>query len=76
MNTSVLTEAKDCDYHALDSFVIYVCLSGEMIIEYGSERMTAKMGDALLIPASLKNLKLIPVSANVTVLESYMPESK
>ncbi len=49
------------DYSKLDSFVIYVCLSGKCNILYNdgkSEMM--KKGETILIPAQLNNIKLLP----------------
>jgi len=50
------------DYYKLDSFVIYVCLSGKCKIYYNneSEIETLKKGETVLIPAELNEIKLVP----------------
>jgi len=43
-----------------DSFVIYMCVSGEVEFEYGdSKKTTLKVGETLLIPNSLNDYKII-----------------
>lgn len=52
------------DYHKLDSFVIYVCLSGTCSIYYnGDKSETLKKGETILIPAKLNEIKLVPNEA-------------
>ncbi len=60
------------DYAFIDSFVIYMCLEGQMDIQYGinkSEKVMA--GETVLIPASLKNIRLMP-DGPVKALEVYV----
>ncbi|MCK4852622.1 MAG: class I mannose-6-phosphate isomerase [Bacteroidales bacterium] len=60
------------DYEAIDSFVIYMCLSGDLEIQYNSENRTRlSKGDTILIPAVIKNLSLIPYE-NSSLLEIYL----
>ena len=66
----------DLDYHNLDSFVIYICLEGQSDIEYGAEPTESlKKGETVLIPATLKNIRLTP-SRNTELLEVFIPSSK
>jgi mannose-6-phosphate isomerase len=56
------------EYSLIDSFVIYMCLEGKIDIKYGlglSESMVA--GETVLIPASLKNLNLVPAGKAKTI---------
>jgi len=54
----------DKDYSSLDSFIIYICLKGACQIEYNdSEKVNCSIGETILIPASLKNIRLIPSEA-------------
>ena len=49
------------NYSALDSFVIYMCLGGDIDIEYaGEDQAHLIKGDTILIPATIKNLSLKP----------------
>jgi mannose-6-phosphate isomerase len=59
-------------YHHLDSFVIYVCVDGKLSIHWDGQHITMSKGEAALIPASIKTLKLIP-DRSFKVLESYIP---
>jgi mannose-6-phosphate isomerase len=60
------------EYSFIDSFVIYMCLEGKINILYGqglSESMAA--GETVLIPASIKNLNLVPTGV-AKALEVYV----
>ncbi|MEA1876306.1 MAG: type I phosphomannose isomerase catalytic subunit [Bacteroidota bacterium] len=60
------------DYSNLDSFIIYICLNGACKIEYNeNEIVDCKMGETVLIPASLKNFRIIPLEAT-ELLEVYI----
>jgi len=62
------------DYSELDSFVIYVCVEGSVILVHnGSEepKVTLSQGEALLIPASIDRVDLIP-SVKSKILEVYI----
>lgn len=60
------------DYNQLDSFVIYMCIEGELSLETdsGTERM--RKGETLLIPASVENVVLKPHTPTVKLLEVYI----
>jgi mannose-6-phosphate isomerase len=65
-------KAVEKDYTPLDSFVIYLCSSGSCrVISAGQEEHLA-MGETMLIPATLGEIKLIPSPA-AKVLEIYIP---
>lgn len=70
--TNVLeyTEAVSRDY-SFDSFVIHVCVAGAYTLEYGDGRLEVKMGDSILIPASISHVKLTTASG-FKILESYI----
>ena len=59
------------DYSNLDSFVIYVCLSGNFIITTNNEEYQVKMGDCILLPAGIKKIEL-QTQQGFKVLESYI----
>jgi len=59
-------------YNFIDSFVIYMCMEGKINILYGqgfSESLFA--GETVLIPASIKNLNLVPEGV-AKALEVYI----
>ncbi len=59
------------NHSALDSFVIYVCMSGGLTIDYGKGKIEVATGEAILVPATIKQLKLEP-KGWFKVLESYI----
>ncbi|MEI6752325.1 MAG: type I phosphomannose isomerase catalytic subunit [Paludibacter sp.] len=59
------------NYGELDSFVAYMCLEGNMVIEYNNEKTIVNKGDTILVPAIIKELALIP-EAEATLLEVYI----
>lgn len=65
-------QAVEMDYHALDSFVIYMCLEGEMTIECeDAENTTVVKGESVLVPAQLDKFILRPKSKS-KILEVYI----
>jgi mannose-6-phosphate isomerase len=71
--TNKLECTKDIerDYHYLDSFIIYVCMSGELNIAYDGGSIEVKMGDCVLLPAELKKVTL-ETTSGFKMLESYI----
>lgn len=65
------TKSIERDYHYLDSFVIYICLEGELSLEYDGGVVPVKMGDCVLLPASLKKVTL-ETGDGFKMLESYI----
>jgi mannose-6-phosphate isomerase len=59
------------NYGTLDSFVAYMCLEGNLVIECNGEKTTVNKGDTVLIPACIDELGLIP-DAEATLLEVYV----
>lgn len=62
------------DYAKLDSFVVYLCLEGSLLIETESEPCTLQKGETVLIPAVLNDVVLRPTSQEVKILEVYMDQ--
>ena len=62
----------DPDYTLLDSFVIFMCLKGDLDIRYnGDHRTRLVKGDTILIPANLNHLALIPAK-ECSLLEIFL----
>jgi mannose-6-phosphate isomerase len=60
-NVIKINRAINCDYSNLKSFVVYVCTEGEGILLYdGGNEEVIGIGETVLIPASLKNIKIVP----------------
>ncbi len=60
------------DFFKLDSFVIYICLDGEVEIEYldGTEKL--KKGESILMPSSLVQFFLKPSGSKAKLLEVHL----
>ncbi|MFH0758954.1 MAG: type I phosphomannose isomerase catalytic subunit [Bacteroidota bacterium] len=60
------------DYNLIDSFVIYMCMEGDVELHYAEgEAVVMQKGDSILIPAVLKELLIVPREQS-TLLEIYM----
>lgn len=59
------------DFKSLDSFVIYVCMEGSLALDYGKGKIKVQKGEAVLVPATIGKLSLIP-NREFKVLESYI----
>jgi mannose-6-phosphate isomerase len=73
--TNVLTFTQEVlhDYTHIDSFVILICVAGALTVEApGGYNVPLKMGQCVLIPASINTVTLIP-DGDMTVLETYVP---
>ena len=67
-----LDQPVDKDFALIDSFVVYICTEGELMINYkGGEPVSLSKGETVLVPAALKEISLIPAGPS-TVLEVYM----
>ena len=56
---------------SLDSFIVYMCVEGEAIIETNGFSEEMKKGETLLIPASIADIAIN--TAGATILEIYIP---
>lgn len=72
VNRLVFNKSIERDYHLLDSFVIYVCIEGEVLISYheGQNESLLK-GETILIPADLKDITLEP-KKSAMILEVFI----
>lgn len=60
------------DIYGLDSFVIYICVEGECEIITDNHTEKVKMGETILVPASVHQYRLNPLSPKVKVLEVHL----
>jgi mannose-6-phosphate isomerase len=73
-NLIQLDKALAKDYSELDSFVILVCVEGDIILVHNGEtesQVSISQGESLLIPATIDRVDIIP-SSNSKVLEVYI----
>ena len=60
------------NYHKLDSFIVYMNIEGEFELEYEGGKETIKTGETVLVPASLEQFRLRPLSKEAKTLEVYI----
>jgi mannose-6-phosphate isomerase len=69
-NIIILSDDMNMDYTNTDSFVIYICVEGKLEIKCSGRRYSLQMGETLVVPAAINNLKLIGDKAKL--LEVYL----
>ncbi|MGC9470111.1 MAG: type I phosphomannose isomerase catalytic subunit [Bacteroidales bacterium] len=67
-----LTTPYERDFHRLDSFMIYMCLDGQVTFYFQGGKENLSTGETILVPASLETVNLVP-SPSTTLLEIYHP---
>ena len=58
------------DYSNLDSFVILMCIDGQLELEHKNKIFTIAKGEILLLPANINQIEITTDSA--VVLEVYL----
>lgn len=71
-NLLELDRKLERDFFNLDSFVIYICLDGEIEIEYTEGIENLKRGESILIPSSLVQFFLKPSDSKAKLLEVHL----
>ncbi len=70
-NKLKLTKPLHRDTTKLDSFRVYMCVEGDVLIESENASVPVSAGETVLIPASIE--KIILKTASATLLEVYIP---
>lgn len=71
-----ISQITDKEYTDIDSFIIYICLSGGFAVEYDdNKRVSCNSGETILIPANLKMLRIIP-TGKTEILEVFIKSDK
>lgn len=70
-NLIPFTGKKHINHDDKDSFVIYMCVKGNVLFEANEYKNELKFGETLLLPASLKNIKIGSKEAS-ELLEVYI----
>lgn len=70
-NLISLNKALKKDYSLIDSFVIYLCVEGDFVLEHRDGKIPVSAGEALLIPAVLNEISIYP-DGPVKLLETYL----
>lgn len=71
VNKINLTKEINRDFYTKDSFVIYMCIEGEALIEGEFDQIKITKGETILMPAIFKDFYLIP-EVSCELLEIYM----
>ncbi len=67
-----LTEEIRCDYAALDSFVVLICISGKAtLIDNEGNKVDFHAGETLLLPALTKEARIIP-DGNAKIIQTHV----
>ncbi len=72
-NKLQLNQGVERDYTKIDSFIIYICVDGSGSLEYDGGKTAIAKGDAILLPAQIKNVKITPIT-ECKLLETYIDE--
>ena len=64
-------EKTNKSYYFNDSFVIYICLDGELMVSCGYSTEKITKGETILLPAMIKEIVLEPVVES-QILETYI----
>ena len=69
--TNILKVEDTCerDYSALDSFVIFICLEGDLNVCYSAGAVPLRKGETVLVP---RQEDCIELTGEGTVLETYI----
>ncbi|RUT78995.1 hypothetical protein [Ancylomarina longa] len=72
-NTNIINTSStlDLDYSNLDSFVVLLCTDEDCEIQSGENKIGLNQLESILIPASLKNIKII-AKEKTKLLEVYI----
>ncbi|AUC86315.1 mannose-6-phosphate isomerase [Polaribacter sp. ALD11] len=60
------------DYTNLDSFVIYICVDGDLELSHNKKSFSLKKGETILLPASIDTIELKSLSEKSKLLEVYL----
>ncbi|HLN73464.1 MAG: type I phosphomannose isomerase catalytic subunit [Methylococcaceae bacterium] len=74
-NVLEISEVVEKDYIELDSFVIFICLEGEIAVETEAGTENIQKGQTILIPASIESVTLKPSTSFVKLLEVYIDKA-
>ncbi|MBN1822178.1 MAG: class I mannose-6-phosphate isomerase [Prolixibacteraceae bacterium] len=60
------------DFYEIDTFVIYMCIEGSVILKYKGISENIKQGETILVPAAISSFILQPLSETAKLLEVYI----
>ncbi len=69
-NTIVINKEITVSHDQLDSFVIYICIEGKAIVYQDKDILTLQLGETILVPACIKNIRMY--SDGAKLLQTYV----
>ncbi len=73
-NNLIVNKPLGKDFNHIDSFVIYMCLRGEVVFSAEDfEDVSMRKGDTILMPAIMKSFQITP-KTEAHLLEVFIPE--
>lgn len=74
-NVLEVDKAVEKEYNELDSFVIFICLDGDVAIETETGTENIKKGETMLIPAVIESVMIKPLASSAKLLEVYIDKA-
>ncbi|WP_299013026.1 type I phosphomannose isomerase catalytic subunit [uncultured Polaribacter sp.] len=71
-NFLVVEGTLEQDYTQLDSFVIYMCVDGNLELSFNDEIYPLEKGETILLPAIINKVKLVSQSKQAKLIEVYL----
>ncbi len=72
-NLLSIIQPTSFNYQAIDSFVVYMSIEGDYVVETSFSSLDVKKGDTILIPSSVKDIRIIPKDGGkALILETYI----
>jgi len=72
VNLITFDKPFEADYYSLDSFVVLVCVQGQLLLRYSDGQFQLRCGEVVLIPAEFTGIELVPEKGTCKVLETYI----
>ncbi len=70
-NILLVNGTINVDVSTKDSFVIFMCVKGEVVFRYKNQHEIIKIGETILVPACIKNITVFSENAS-ELLETYI----
>ncbi|MCF8347605.1 MAG: class I mannose-6-phosphate isomerase [Bacteroidales bacterium] len=72
VNKVQIDQPMEKNLELMDSFVVYIGLEGNGLLQWGEEQLSIKAGEAVLVPAIINRIDFIPASVSLKLLEVYI----
>ncbi len=73
INSIDLSSPRTVDRDKIESFIVYICTEGAAEIVADGESYSLVKGETILVPASVDDFSVNPVSPSTHILEVYVP---